>query len=126
MKTVEMTIWEARLNRSQEPARTFVLTLERLEYLIERGLITRDSIETDSLVPDLVSLVDRLSREKDKFERLELLGFTRGGLFVIEGVKLQARKPFQDRLYEFFREILSGKHPSEFSLQNNSLSVRWA
>lgn len=121
-----MTIWEARLNRSNEPARTFVLTLERIEYLIERGLITRDSIETDSLVPDLVSLVDRLSREKDQFERLELLGFTRGGLFVIEGVKLQARKPFQDRLHEFFREILSGKQPSEFSLQNNSLSVRWA
>lgn len=121
-----MTLTERGKNPSKEPPRSFALTLARLEYLIARGLVTWDSVKNDSLVPDPDALVDRLSREREKFERLEITGFMAGDRFVIEGVRIQAKNAFQECIYGLSRELLSTKQPSEFTFKNNALSVRWA
>jgi hypothetical protein len=112
--------------RPGEPLGSFVLTLSRLEFLIERGLITWDCIHTSSLVPELFPLVDILSREREKFDSLEILGFMTRDRFVIEGVKVKARNAFRDRLYDLFREILSLERPGELIFRDDTLSVRWA
>jgi hypothetical protein len=125
MKSLEMTVFERTIDWSNETFKSFVLSLARLEYLIEQGLLNWDSIDSDSSIPDLSSLVNLLSRERAAMDSLEIMGFMTGDRFVIDGVKIKAKKSFQESLYRFFCESLSTKRPSEFTFKNNAISVRW-